>query len=107
MPDLFRNIVDVFDQLNPFSLPNRITYFTWLTLYSFTMVVVWRARRSWVRFICFLLNQLLSVGVVISWSLTLLLAYTYWLPSALVVVGVSGGSLYLFREKRGEFRPHR
>ena len=99
MPDLLRGIQDVFDQLNPFSLANRVAYFAWLALYSLTLVVVWRARRSWVRLLCFVLNQALSVGVVISWSLTVLLAYTYWLPSAVLFVTVTGGALYLFRGK--------
>jgi hypothetical protein len=100
MPDLLRGVQDVFDQLDPFSLGNRIVYFCWLGLYSFTLVVVWRSRHSWVRFLCFLLNQILSVGVVISWSLTVLLAYTYWLPSAVIFVTIAGAALYLFRGKK-------
>ncbi len=100
MPDFLRGIQDVFDQLDPFSFGNRIVYFCWLALYSFTLVAVWRSRHSWVRLLCFVLNQVLSIGVVISWSLTVLLAYTYWMPSAAMFVTIAGGTLYLFRGKK-------
>jgi hypothetical protein len=100
MQQFLRDLVGFFDQLNPFSLGNIVFYFAWLTVYSFTMVAVWRSRRGWFRFVCFLLNQVLSIGILISWSLTLLLAYTYWLPSVLVFLGIAGTTFYLFREKR-------
>ena len=88
------------DQLNPYSLGNRVFYFVWLVLYSFSLVAVWRSHHSWVRFVCLILNQLLSVGVLISYSLTLLLAYTYWLPTALIFFSVAGATFYLFRRRR-------
>jgi hypothetical protein len=99
MQDLLQNIAGVLDQLNPFSLGNRIIYFTWLALYSFTLVAVWRSRHGWVRLVCLLANQLFSVGVLISWSLAILLAYTYWLASALLFLAVAGSTFYFFRGK--------
>ena len=100
MNDFLRELTGFFDQLNPFSLGNLVFYFFWLTIYSFTLVAVWRSHRAWVRFICFVINQILSIGVLISWSLTVLLAYTYWLPSALVFLGVTGTTFHLFRRRR-------
>jgi hypothetical protein len=100
MNDFVRALAGFFDQLNPFSLGNLVFYFAWLAIYSFTMVAVWRSHRAWVRFICFVINQVLSIGVLISWSLTVLLAYTYWLPSALVFLGVTGSTIYLFRRRQ-------
>ena len=47
----------------------------------------------------FLLAIVLSIGVLISWTLTALLAYTYWLPSALVFFGVGGTTFYLLRQR--------
>jgi hypothetical protein len=99
MSDIGRFFTGFFDQLNPFSQGNLAYYFSWLTIYSFTMVAVWRSQRAWVRFVCFLVNQVLSVGVAISYVLTALLAYTYWLPSAFVLFGVGGLSFYLFRRR--------
>jgi hypothetical protein len=96
MNDIERAFTGFFDQLNPFSLGNLVYYFTWLIIYSFTLVAVWRSHRGWLRFICFVVNQVFSIGVLISWTLTLLLAYTYWLPSALVFLGVGGATFYLF-----------
>ena len=100
MNDIERAFTGFFDQLNPFSLGNLVYYFTWLSVYSFTLVAVWRSHRSWVRFICFVINQVFSIGVLISWTLTMLLAYTYWLPSALIFCGVGGTTFYLFRRRR-------
>ncbi len=100
MNDIERAFTGFFDQLNPFSLGNLVYYFAWLTIYSFTLVAVWRSHRGWVRLICFAINQVLSIGVLISWTLTLLLAYTYWLPSAVVFFGVGGTTFHLFRRRR-------
>ena len=99
MQDLLRSLSGLVDQLNPFSLGNRIIYFTWLGLYSFTLVATWRCRHAWLRLICLAACQLFSVGVLISWSLAILLAYTYWLASALLVIVVAGSTIYLFRGK--------
>jgi len=99
MRDLLQNLSSLVDQLNPFSLGNRIIYFTWLALYSFTLVATWRSRHPWLRLVCLVTSQLFSIGVLISWSLAILLAYTYWLASALLVVAVAGSTFYLFRGK--------
>ena len=99
MDDLGRAFTGFFDQLDPFSLGNLVYYFTWLTIYSVTLVAVWRSHRAWLRFICFVINQVLSIGVVISYTLTALLAYTYWLPSALVFFGAGGTTFYLLRRR--------
>ncbi len=102
MDAIARAFTSLIDQLNPFSLGNLIFYFTWLTLYTFSLVAVWRSHRSWVRLICLVLNQILSVGVLMSYSLTLLLAYNYWLPSALIFLGVGSMTFVLFRRRNGE-----
>jgi|ERR1041385_3667682 hypothetical protein len=102
MDAIERAFTSLVDQLNPFSLGNLIFYFGWLTLYTFSLVAVWRSHRSWVRLICLVLNQILSVGVLMSYSLTLLLAYNYWLPSALIFLGVASMTFLLFRRRNGE-----
>jgi hypothetical protein len=100
MDGIERAFTSVVDQLNPFSLGNLIFYFTWLVLYTFSLVAVWRSHRSWVRFVCLVLNQILSVGVLISYSLAFLLAYNYWLPTALIFLGVALVTFLLFRRRR-------
>ncbi len=94
-----RAFTSLVDQLNPFSLGNLIFYFTWLVLYTFSLIAVWRSHRSWVRLICLVLNQILSIGVLISYSLTLLLAYNYWLPTVLISLGVAVLTFFLFRRR--------
>ncbi|WP_119458747.1 hypothetical protein [Rhodospirillaceae bacterium SYSU D60014] len=90
----------VLDQLNPFSLGNLILYFAWLIIFTFTGIAVWRSGIPWLRLICFLVNQVVSVGVLLSWTLTGLLAYTYWWESVSVFAATAAGSLYLFRTRK-------
>jgi hypothetical protein len=100
MPDLGSRIGIVFDQLNPYNTGNLVLYFTWLVVYTYTAIAVWRSQRPWFRGICFLVNQLFSVGILMSWTLTGLLAYSYWRES----LATLGGTLLLclagFRRRR-------
>lgn len=90
----------VFDQLNPFNTANLVLYFTWLVVFSFTMVAVWRSDSRLLRFLCFIINQLFSVGVVLSWTLTSLLAYTYWRESLAAFAATIVLTGWLFRRRR-------
>src|SRR5258707_12386543 len=100
MIEIGRAFTGFFDQLNPFSLGNIVYYFTWLTVYVFTLVAVWRSHHSAVRFVCFVVNQVFSIGVAISSGLTGLLSYTYWLPSLHVVLRAGGVTFHLFPRRR-------
>ena len=99
MQYLLSQIQSLYDQLNPFSSGNLVLYYGWLVAYSITMVATWRARRTWTRFVCFVGNQLLQVGVLLSWSLTVLLALTYWLPTVLIFVAVAATTFYVLRAR--------
>lgn len=93
-------ITGVFDQLNPFNAGNLILFFGWLAVFTFTTVAVWRCQVAWFRFVCFVVNQIFSVGILLSWTLTALLAFTYWRESLLVLAGTGIGSLWLFRRRQ-------
>jgi len=82
---------NVLDQLNPYNTGSQVLYFTWLVVYTYTAIAIWRSRRAWYRFLCFLVNQLFSVGVVMSWTHTVLLASAYWRES----LGALAGTLLL------------
>ena len=90
----------VFDELNPYNDGNLVLYFAWLVVYTYTAVAIWRSRRPWFRFLCFLVNQMFSVGVIMSWTLTGLLAYTYWRESLGALGGTALLSLAGFRWRR-------
>jgi presenilin-like A22 family membrane protease len=90
----------VVDPLNPFNRGNIVLYFAWVVVYTFTWVAVWRSERSWFRFVCFVINQLFSIGILISWSLTVILAYAYWQASLAVFAGTGAAGLFLFRRRR-------
>ncbi|MGE0117646.1 MAG: hypothetical protein AB7S71_01505 [Dongiaceae bacterium] len=94
--DYYHSIVD---PLNPFNRGNVILYFAWIVTYTFTGVAVWRSERSWFRFLCFVVNQVFSIGVLISWSLTLILAYAYWRASLVAFAATAALSLFLFRRR--------
>ncbi len=93
----FRSIVDT---VNPYSSGNVTLYFVWLVSYTFTAMAIWRSQRRWVRLCCFLLNQIFAVGVVISWTIVLILAYEYWIHSLVVLAAVVALGWWTFREHR-------
>jgi hypothetical protein len=100
MQRVVAEITSVFDQLNPFNTGNLILFFGWLAVFTFTTVAVWRCPLPWFRFLCFVVNQLFSIGILLSWTLTVLLAVTYWRESLLVLAGTGIGSFWLFRRRR-------
>ncbi|MFQ5955541.1 MAG: hypothetical protein ACE5JZ_10795 [Kiloniellales bacterium] len=86
------NVVSFFgnllDQLNPFNTGNLVLYFSWVVVFSFTVIGLWLSQRRWVRLFCYLVNQLFSVGMVVSVTVTALLAYTFWWQS-LIAASIS------------------
>jgi len=99
-----QTIGDYFDSLlavvNPYSPGNIIVFFVWIVVYTYTAIAVWRSERAWVRFICFIVNQAFSIGVLNTVVSTAALAITYW-QHALAVFAVTGASsLLLFRRRR-------
>jgi len=101
--DIFTTVAayyhSVIDPLNPFNRGNIVLYFTWILVYTFTWVAVWRSGRSWLRFVCFVINQIFSIGILMSWSLTVILAYAYWQASLALFVVTATISLFLFRRR--------
>ncbi len=81
MNGFVNTIAGVFDQLDPFNIGNLILYFAWVAIFSFTIVGLWRSHRRWVRLLCYMVNQVCSIGILVSLTITVLLAYTYWWQS--------------------------
>jgi len=67
---------------------------------------VWRCPLPWFRILCLVVNQVFSIGILLSWRLAALLAVTYWRESLLVLAVTGIGSFWLFRRRRRE-RPTR
>ncbi len=97
MNDIVSAIKGVFDNINPFNIGNLIIYFSWLVVYTFTLTAIWRSRRGFVRLLCFIANQLFSIGIILSWTLTVILAYTYWIASLGTIGATLVISWFLFR----------
>jgi hypothetical protein len=100
MNGIVNSIKGVFDNLNPFNIGNLVIYFSWLVVYVFTLVAIWRSNSRVIRLISFLVNQLFSIGVILSWTLTALLAYTYWIASLGTIVITLILSWWAFRSKQ-------
>jgi hypothetical protein len=90
----------VVDPLNPFSRGNVILFFTCIVVYTYTWVAVWRSERAWFRFICFVVNQVFTVGILIPWASTLVLTYAYWQAALATFAGTGAASLIAFRRRR-------
>jgi hypothetical protein len=90
---------DIVEQLDPFNLGNQLIYYTWLVVYTFTWVAVWRSSRPWFRFLCFLVNQLFSIGILLSTVLTVAMAARYWQASLAVFTVTAATSLFIFRRR--------
>ena len=91
-------LTGVFDQLNPFNIGNLIIYFAWLVVFTFTTIAIWRAKRAWIRLFCYAVNQIFSIGIVLSWTLTSLLAFTYWKASIGAVVASAVIAFFVFAD---------
>ena len=102
MSDLWNAVQGVFDQLNPMSTPNLIIFFTWLIIYLFTAMAIWRSERRWVRFVCFLTNQIFSMGFLISVKDVVVPALTLWVESLCVALATIVLSAWLFRSRKAE-----
>ena len=87
------------EQLNPYSAANQFIYYTWLVLYTFTGVAVWRSNRAWFRFICFLVSQAVSIGMIQATWITFAIAVAYWQKSLAIFVATAAVSLFLFRRR--------
>ena len=102
MSEIVNAIKGIFDNLNPFNIGNLIIYFSWIVVYTFTLTAIWRSNSGFVRFLCFLANQIFSIGIILSWTLTVIIAYTYWIASLGTIVGTLIVSWYLFRTRSSQ-----
>lgn len=99
MEGFVSGIRGVFDNLNPFNTGNLILYFAWLFIYCFSLMAIWRSNSKLVRLSCWVLSQGFSVGFVLSYSLTVLLAVTYWKASIATVVATLVFGWWVFRTR--------
>ena len=100
MQDWIDQLHQIAEQLNPYNTGNQVLYYGWLVVYTFTWVAVWRSTRPWFRFLCFLVNQLFSVGILLSTILTIAFIISFWRESLAVFVATAAISLFLFRRRR-------
>lgn len=100
MQDFFNSIASVIEQLNPSNTGNLILYFSWIVIYTLTWMTIWLSRTPWLRLASFVVNQVFSVGIVISSALTAVLAYAYWKSSLVVFIATAVIGFFMFRRRR-------
>ena len=100
MQGIIDTFTGIWDQLNPYSTGNIVLYFSWLVVYTLTWVAIWRSERPWFRCLCFVVNQLFSVGMLQATVVTGILAYSFWQESLGAFVATGACSLYVFRRRK-------
>ncbi len=100
MHDWTDQLRQIAEQLNPYNTGNQVLYYGWLIVYTFTWVAIWRSTKPWLRFLCFLVNQLFSVGILLSTILTITFIISFWKESLAAFVATAAISLFLFRRRR-------
>jgi hypothetical protein len=99
LQEIYDYISVVAEQLNPYNTGNQILYYVWLVIYTFTCVAIWRSRRPWLRFLCFIVNQVFSVGMLMSTVLTVAFIISFWIETLAVFIATAAISLFLFRRR--------
>ena len=100
MDDVIGAVKGVFDTLNPFSLGNLIVYFTWLVVYVFTLIAIWRSNNRWIRVLCLIFNQVFALGMFVSYTLAVVLTVTYWQAALGTVIGTVVLAWWVFRTRK-------
>jgi len=93
------SIRGVINQLDPLNTGNKIIFYAWLVIYIFTTIALWRSQKAWVRLICLILNQVFSIGFILSWGLAIVIAADQWKPALVVAVSMLTLTLVLFRRR--------
>jgi hypothetical protein len=99
LQEIYDSISVVLEQLNPYNTGNQILYYVWLVVYTFTWVAIWRSARPWLRFLCFVVNQIFSVGILMSAFLTVAFIISFWIETLAVFAATAAISLFLFRRR--------
>lgn len=97
--DVFDFFSRLYDQINPYSAGNVTLFFIWLVVYSLTWMAIWRSNRGWLRFASFVVNQLFSVGIVVSWTVTVAVAAYYWKEAVAAFAATAVIGFLLFRRR--------
>ncbi len=102
MQDLIDALRGIVDQFNPLSTQNLIIYFVWLFLYLITAMAIWRSSRRWIRLLAFVVNQVVSIGVLVSLINIIVPAVVLWKESIALAVVTIGLGWLVFRKRKAK-----
>lgn len=107
MEGLFSGFGGFIDQLNPASRNNQIVFLVWLVVTVFTGTALWRCGNRWIRLVCLLINQVFSMGILLSWAQIVVPAYILWREALVVMVLTILLACFLFRKRRPKVVPEK
>ena len=108
MDSFFSGFGGFIDQINPASRNNQILFMIWLVVTVFTGTALWRCGNRWIRLVCLLINQVFSMGILLSWAQIIVPAYILWKEALVTMVLTVAIGWFLFRKrkpKKGEPEP--
>lgn len=109
MDSFFSGFGGFIDQINPASRNNQVLFLIWLVITVFTGTALWRCSNRWIRLVCLLINQMFSMGILLSWAQIVVPAYILWKEALVAMVLTVAVAWFLFRKRRpkGEPEPRR
>ncbi len=109
MDNFFSGFGGFIDQINPASRNNQILFMIWLVVTVFTGTALWRCGNRWIRLVCLLINQVFSMGILLSWAQIVVPAYILWKEALVTMVLTVAIGWFLFRKRKpkGEPEPRR
>jgi hypothetical protein len=100
MDSFFSGFGGFIDQINPASRNNQVLFMVWLVVTVFTGTALWRCGNRWIRLVCLLINQLFSMGILLSWAQIVVPAYILWKEALVAMVLTVAVAWFLFRRRR-------
>lgn len=107
MDSIFSGFGGFIDQINPASRNNQILFLVWLIITVFTGTALWRCGNRWIRLVCLLINQIFSMGILLSWAQIIVPAYILWREALVVMVLTVAITWFLFRKRRPKSKPEK
>ena len=91
---------DVVSRFDPNDPVNLTLFFGWIFVFTVTFAGIWRAGRRWVRLLCYIVNQVVSFGMLQAGALTFAILLGYWRETIAAAGLTLLASCWLFGERR-------
>ncbi|MFQ5972768.1 MAG: hypothetical protein ACE5Q3_10570 [Alphaproteobacteria bacterium] len=104
MYDPLEFVSDLVGRFNPNDPVNLTLFYTWLVVFTFTFMGLWRAPRRWVRLVCYVVNQAVSFGMLQAGVVTVAILFGRWREALVAGAMTFLLSWWLFADRRPRLR---